>query len=375
MRNTAWLIGIIAGGLVIVPSVRSQADPATPAAPETTPAEPSEAGHIVIPAIPGVPKIFLPDIGISGDFAFERNNLQKTDPRYTSEQPRIRDGGVVFYSPIDPYTNAQFTIDLPENGPTNIEEAWLYFNKLPGQTSVRLGRFLPKFGLLDTMDTFQLAMLNRPTALANYLSPDGLNGTGVEFNAYVPNPWDWNLKFNVNAVRGDALLLGASSDTTDLTYLTTFDYSRDMFTSGSLQMGVSAAQGPSPVGQSQVLEEPYVQVQYSPTQRRIWTWSVEGMMAQRKGLGDDNNKNGFYTFLDYNFALRYHLGLLADLADQAIEPYGKTFGIGPNATWFLSDNTRLRLQYTHTTPVGGQKPEEKVSLQATFSLGNLKQLD
>src|ERR1700685_3147017 len=95
-----------------------------------------ENGHIVIPAIPGVPKIFLPDIGIAGDFAFERNNLSKTDPRYSAsdQQPRIRDGQVVFFSPIDPYTNAQFTIDLPENGPANIEEAWVYFNKLPGST-------------------------------------------------------------------------------------------------------------------------------------------------------------------------------------------------------------------------------------------------
>src|ERR1035438_6956137 len=92
--------------------------------------EASEAGRIVIPAIPGVPKIFLPDIGIAGDFAFERHNLPKTDPRYTSEQPRIRDGQIVFFEPIDPYTNAQFTIDLPENGTANIEEAWIYFNKL-----------------------------------------------------------------------------------------------------------------------------------------------------------------------------------------------------------------------------------------------------
>jgi len=336
-------------------------------------AELSNDGHIVIPSIPGVPKTFLPDIGIAGDFAFERMNIPKTDPRYVSEQPKIRDGQVVFFSPIDPYTNAQFTIDLPENGPATIEEAWIYFNKLPGSTSVRVGRFLPRFGLLDLMNTFQLPMLDRPSAIGNYLSPDGMIGTGAEFNAYIPNPWDWNLKFNMNAVRGDILATG--SDTTDLAYLATIDYSRDAFTSGSFQSGVSVAQAPSPVGRSETLVDPYVQLQFAPTQRKIWTWSAEGMLAQRHGQGSEDDKNGFYTFLDYNFALRYHLGFLVDVADQAVAPYGKQLGLGPSATWFLSDNTRMRLQYTHETALAAQKPEEKVSLQVTFSLGNLKQMD
>jgi len=78
-----------------------------------------------------------------------------------------------------------------------------------------------------------------------------------------------------------------------------------------------------------------------------------------EGLGSDNNKNGAYTFLDYNFNLRYHVGFLLDLADQDVAPYGKQLSLGPNATWFLSDNTRLRCQYTHTTALGSERPEEK----------------
>ncbi len=372
---------LIAGCVALPVFVKAEAPPAKPlgivsyggTATNNTGLPMNDAGQVVVPAIPGVSKMFLPDIGLAGDFAFERQNLQKTDPRYVSEQPRIRDGQAVFYSPIDPYTNAQFTIDLPENGPAVVEEAWVYFNKLPGNTSIRLGRFLPRFGLLDTEDTFQLPMLDRPNAIAEYLSPDGLNGTGVEFNAYIPNPWDWNLKLNVNAVRGDTLQ--GPSDTTDLAYLSTVDYSQDIFTSGSLESGFSVAQGPSPYGRSQTLIDPYIQFQFARDQRHIWTWSTEGMLADRNGLGQEDNKGGVYTFLDYAFNLRYHTGLLLDLADQAEAPYGKQLGIGPNATWFVSDNMRLRLQYTHETALGSEKPEEKVSLQATFSLGNLKQMD
>jgi len=34
-------------------------------------------------------------------------------------------------------------------------------------------------------------MVDRPNAIGDYLSRDGLTSTGLEFNAYVPNPWDW----------------------------------------------------------------------------------------------------------------------------------------------------------------------------------------
>src|SRR6185437_693577 len=272
---------------------------------------------------------------------------------------------------------AQVSIDIPEGGQANIEEAWLFFNKLPGNTSLRVGRVLPQCGLLDRLDTFQLPMLNGPSAIGDYIGGDGLNGTGVEYNFYVPNPWGLNLKMNLNAIRGDTLdsALGARTESLDLTYLATVDYSQDFYRSGSLESGVSVAQGPSPVGRSETLAEPYLQVQYAPTQRRIWTWSAEGLFADRHGLGPEDDKQGFYTFLDYNFALRYHAGFLVDMADQAQAPYGKQLGLAPNVTWEISDNTRLRLQYTHTTPLANERPNETVSLQATFSLGNLKQLE
>ena len=95
--------------------------------------------------------MFLPDIGIAGDFSYQRDDIPKADPRYnaSNEQPNIRDGQFVAFSPKDPFTNAQFTIDLPSDGVANIEEAWIHFNKLPGDTSVRVGRFIPQFGLID----------------------------------------------------------------------------------------------------------------------------------------------------------------------------------------------------------------------------------
>jgi hypothetical protein len=383
IKRTLLVGGLVAAALVSPGISRAQLE-VTPNASEAPAAQSHEGPRSIISAIPGVPKIFLPDIGVAGDFSYERDSLPKTDPRFdpTKRQPRIRDGQIVMFSPIDPFANAQFTVDLPETGPAVISEAWVYFKKLPYDTSARVGRFAPVFGLLDTQNTFQLAMNDRPASIANYVGAGGMTATGGVLDGYVPNPWDLNVKANFTAARGD--LIGGTTNSMDLSYLATLDYSRDLFTSGSLQTGVSAGQAPSPTGVGfETLIEPYVQMIYQPDERHVLTISAEGMIAQRRGLGNQDLKAGGYAYVDYGFKLRYHVGMLVDVADlpgnlpgsTTVLPPGRQLSLAPNATWFVSDNTRLRLQYAHTTPLGTMRPDEKVSLSLTFSLGNLKQLN
>src|SRR6185437_16347873 len=104
--------------------------------------------------VQGVPKIFLPNIGIAGDFAYSRYSVSSSDPRYEdlSQQPGLRDGQFIANSRIDPFTDAQLSIDLPNGGGSsantpNVEEAWVYFNKLPAGLALRVGRYKPRFGL------------------------------------------------------------------------------------------------------------------------------------------------------------------------------------------------------------------------------------
>ena len=377
-KKAIWIGGLIAAGLLLPGLSRAQLD-----VENVGEGAAHEGPRSIISAIPGVPKLFLPDVGIAGDFAYARDSLPAADPRFdpTKRQPRIRDGQAVFFSPIDPFTNAQFTIDLPETGTANISEAWVYFKKLPYGATARVGRFAPVFGLIDTQNTFQLATYDRPYSIAQYLGAGGMTATGAAFEAYVPNPWDLNLKANATIARGD--LLGGATNTMDLSYLGTLDYSRDIFEAGSLQTGVSVAEAPSPFGSFETLVEPYAEVIIQPNERHVLTLSGEGIFAERRFLGNQNFKAGFYVYADYGFALRYHIGMLVDVADlpgstpgttPALPP-GRQLSLAPNATWFVSDNTRLRLQYTHQTPLGAMRPNETVALQLTFSLGNLKQMN
>jgi hypothetical protein len=333
---------------------------------------------VIVPGLEGVPKTFIPDISAVGDFTLAPNDLRPGDPRYdpASSKFQVRDTQLILFSPIDPYTNAQISLDKPANGPFDIEEAFLVFNKLPYDLSVKAGQFRPQFGLINEVDTFQLPMANRPMAIANFIGQDGLVEPGVEVKAFVPNPWQADIKAEFSMLSGVNQVTYDHRDgqNFDYLYLGSIRYARDLFRSGSMTTGVSVAGGPGQGGQAYLID-PYLQVQYAPTQRNIWTWSAESMMAERQGVGDHGLKSGIYSLLDWNFALRYHAAALLDLADVPNVPSGTQLGLSPILTWFISDNTRLRLQYTHTTASGALRTEDAVWLQATFSLGNLKPLD
>ena len=333
---------------------------------------------VIVRGLEGVPKVFLPDIGGVGDFTLRQSDLRPGDPRYdpADDKFRVRDAQIIFFSPIDPYTSAQISIDKPASGPFDIEEAFLTFNQLPWGLTMRAGQFRPRFGLLNQTDTFQLPMVNRPNALARYITDDGFVEPGVNLSAYVPNPWDADLKADLNMVSGNNPMSfdHRGGRTFDFAYIGSLIYSRDITGASHMSGGLSMAGGPGTGGQS-YLGDAFLTATYIPSQRHVLTWSAEGLMAEREGVGDHGLKRGIYSLLDYRYALRYHLGLLLDMADRPNVARGTEFGVSPILTYFVSDNTRLRLQYTHTTPSGSERAVDQVFLQATFSLGNLKPLE
>src|SRR5579863_2366475 len=221
----------------------------TSLAPGYANAEPGGQG-VIVPGLEGVSKTFIPDIGAVGDFTFRQSDIRKGDARFNPADDKFqpRDTQLIFFSPIDPYTTAQISIDKPNDGAFDVEEAFMTFNKLPYDLSLRAGQFFPEFGLLNGIDTFQLPMLNRPNALAFFIGSDGLLEPGVNLKGYIPNPWELPIKADFNFVSG---INTTSFDhrqgrTYDFAYIGTLDYSRDLFTTGALTTGASFAGGPGP---------------------------------------------------------------------------------------------------------------------------------
>ncbi len=280
---------------------------------------------VIVRGLEGVPKVFLPDIGGVGDFTLGQSDLRPGDPRYdpANDKFNVRDAQIIFFSPIDPYTSAQISIDKPSSGAFNIEEAFLIFNQLPWGLTMRAGQFRPRFGLLNETDTFQLPMVNRPNALARYITDDGFVEPGVNLSAYVPNPWDADLKADLNMVSGvnPMSFNHRGGNTFDFAYIGSLIYSRELMGASHMTGGLSMAGGPGTGGQS-YLGDAFLTATYIPNQRHVLTWSAEGLMAEREGVNDHGLKRGIYSLIDYRYALRYHLGLLLDMADRPNVPSG-----------------------------------------------------
>ena len=353
------------------------ARPQAPTMALTAAESPANQG-VIIPSVQGVPKIFIPDIGAVGDFTLQQSDYRKHDLRYdpSADKFSVRDTQIILFSPIDPYTNAQISIDKPNNGPFDVEEAFVTFNKLPYNIQVRAGQFRPVFGLLNETDTFQLPIVNRPGAVADYITQDGFVEPGVNVSTYVPNPWDAAIKLDANMLSGlNTLAFDRHQGRNfDFAYVGTLSYARDLLGSGYLTAGASMAGGPGRGGQAYYVD-PFIQLQYAPDQRHIWTLNTEGLLVEQQAVGNHGLKRGIYSLLDYNFWLRYHAGFLLDIADRPEVASGTEVGLSPVLTYFVSDNMRMRAQYTHTTASGPDRAANILLLQATFALGNLKPLD
>ena len=102
---------------------------------------------VIIPSIQGVPQTFIPDIGGVGDFRFARATCI-TATRATSRQRQVqpaRHATDLFLAHRSVHL-AQISIDKPNNGAFNIEEAFLVFNQLPEDLTLRAGQFRPTSG-------------------------------------------------------------------------------------------------------------------------------------------------------------------------------------------------------------------------------------
>lgn len=345
--------------------------------------QPAEPSGVIVQRPPGPPKLFLPDIGLVGDFLFQQSNFRRGDPRFDpgADKFNVREVELIFASPIDPYTFAQIELAF-EDGGVEIEQAYLLFDRLPLlqllpiNLGLKVGQFRPRFGLINELENFQLPMVNRPNALANFVGDEGFIEPGINLSTHLPNPWDADLRLDLNMLSGvnEASWNRGDGANFDFAYIASLIYSRELFQSGYLTTGISFAEGPGEGGAA-FLQDAFLQIRYAPDPRSILTWSIEGLLAQRKGVGDAGTKRGLYSMVDYNFDLRYHLGFLVDWADTPNVARGSTVGISPILTYFVSDGTRLRLQYTYTTPSGPERRAHQVFLQATFSFGNLKHLD
>lgn len=220
---------------------------------------------------------------------------------------------------VDPFAKASVVANASADAVTaeahlSIEEADLQTESLPGNLTVKAGRFFGEFGRLGYIHDHELPFVNRPLVLAQYIGGESRTD-GVQINWLVP------------IAHYVSLTAGAGNQFNSIIWGTEVLYSRNL----------------------------YDEVNSDGTQFNRYVGSY-----------------GLYSYLAYKFHRQCSAGFLYGFVEDAHDNSARTSEYSAFITWSLSHWNQLRLQYTFTNhnTASGLQPDHAVYLQWAWIIGS-----
>ena len=359
-----------------------------------------------------VPSVFNPSIGLVGETVFSYRS------KGSSQTGSDRPGGFDVFqrsvelnaaASVDPFTKAYVVANASVDAHTGeatfgIEEAAIQTESLPGNLTVKAGRFFGEFGRLAYIHDHELPFVNRPLVLAQYIGGESRTD-GVQVNWLVPIEHYVSLTVGAgNQFGGDV----PPNNVGDFRHLggwnywgrlsTYFDITSDI----SLEPGVSGMWNPKTIDRDGPLSQPDgstlterkrslvgadLALSWKPlrnNQFQSLTWGTEVLFSNNSydvNATDGTVSNssvgsfGLYSYLAYKFHRQWSTGLLYGFVEDAQNNKAKTYEYSPFITWALSHWNQLRLQYTYTdrnaiAAATGLRPDHAVYLQWAWIIGS-----
>ena len=292
---------------------------------------------------------------------------------------------------LDPFARADFFISSEDGGAPTIEEGYITWLYLPFGLQAKAGIFRTNFGKMNRTHRPEIDQMDYPRPIKNFLGEEGQREPGISISKILQNPWDVYSELTGEILTpSDEGVKGR--DQIYLAHLKNFFTVTD---SSSIELGFSfQTRDISDVDDATLTERNFRQTmegidltfRWRPPGQKLYksfTWQTEFFASQREaGSFDDDgitedvkdvNSPGFYTFGQYQLTRRLFAGLRFDYSQFTTNDKDSEWAITPYLTFWQSDFSRLRLEYTHlerdsdTTPV--EEGDNSLTLQATFSLG------
>lgn len=333
---------------------------APPAVPEPAPAPPQP--------VPQSGKVFNPDIAVIGNFV----GVAGRHPM--SDQPsfELSEVEATFQAVVDPFARADFFLSAGPEG-VEVEEGFITFNTLPGNFLLKAGKMRAQFGKINTTHAHQLPTADRPLVVANLLGgEEGLSDAGLSLSHLVANPLLF-LELTGEVYRGSSDVFETDARSR-LTYVGRVRAYRDLTEGTNLDVGTSAAFGPTAAGPDSTKRLMGVDAtfRYRPLRRAIYKrfmarseliWSTED---QPSGIRD--TAFGFYALGDYQFARRWYAGARYDRSARALDTSAVDTGGSIFLTFWPSEFSQVRGQLRRTRYAEGTAANEFL-LQFRFGIG------
>jgi hypothetical protein len=304
----------------------------------------------------------------------------------------LRETELAIQGVLDPYARADFFITFEDGGAPTIEEGYVTWLYLPFGLQAKTGIFRTGFGRMNRTHRPEISQIDYPSPIKNFLGEEGQKEPGISISGLIPNPWDI-----YSEITGEILTPSEEgAKGRDQIYLAHLRNFFAITNNSSIELGFSfQTRDISDTDDATVTKRNYRQTMegidltyiWRPAGQRLYksfTWQTEFFASQREvGSFDDNgftedvkdvNSLGFYTFGEYQLTRRLFAGVRFDYSQFPINDKDSEWAITPYVTFWQSEFTRLRLEYSHkernsdTSPV--EEGDNALTLQATFTLGS-----
>jgi len=328
-----------------------------------------------------------PEISVNGDvFLVGGDNLRT--------ELQARHFELDFQSYLDPYTRMKVVFGYEgahgkwdfhdgshhegggehEHGGFDLEEGYLNWLNLPGNTSLTVGKKRQQFGVLNRWHGHALPQTDYPWVIDESFGSHGLSGTGVSVEWQTPRLWADANELTVEIMNGNNEIAFAGSDWRKPTVLAYLKSYWDLSANTYVQVDLTGLHGVTDHAGDFDHDFLALDVVYDwyPLGRELYRgFQLRGMLLRSLlDLEDGGSLNtwGSYLYGQYKFARRWIAGVRFDwVEDQRQANYGY-WGASPYLTFWQSEFVRLRGQWSFRNH-NHYGTDNRFELQFTFAAG------
>ena len=312
----------------------------------------------------------LPDISLIGTFAgayFSTDPAgdQGHDPAATGFN--LQEIEVAFQSNIDPYLRADIFLGFHEDG-VELEEGFATTLGLIKGLQLRAGKFFIPIGRQNVKHLEQWHFVDNTLVNKYFLGVEALSEIGIEAAYVFPLPFYFQAQASFSNGENATSFGGARKE--DFLYQGRLTTSFDLSQVTTLLFGGSAATGSNDSGsgnQTNIFGGDIL-LKYKPGARTSLTWQSEAMYRQRQVPAANFKDGGFYSYVDLQFAKRWHAGARFDMVGLPDDSVVPEWRLTPALTFDPTEFSRLRLQYEYDK-VENANAVHAAFLQLVFNMG------
>ncbi|MBI4196307.1 MAG: hypothetical protein HY539_00635 [Deltaproteobacteria bacterium] len=319
--------------------------------------------------VPRSAQKLLPDISLIGTVAaayFSDEPAGETGHDPARSGFTLQEIEIAFQSVIDPYLRGDLFLSFQEVG-VELEEGYVTTLGLIKGLQIRGGKFLLPFGRqnqkhLETWDFANLPLVNK-----YLLGPENLSELGAEISCLLPTPFFLQLQGTFSNGENETSFGGGRPG--DFVYQGRVSTGFDTSKNTTILLGTSAASGFNDTGlgnQTRLFGGDFL-FKWKPASYRSVTWQSEYIYRWRQA-GTLTEEGGLYSYVDYQFLKRWHLGMRYDQMGLPEDAIVKEWRAAPTVTFNPTEFSRIRLQYEYDKPSNGRRVHAAF-LQLEFSMG------